>query len=92
MKFIFQINLDKKQKRDTTNVYNNRDKPQYTTQHDGDYILVVHIEPDHADTIFEADISIEMRGYHGYLSVVDWPLLPFYGLMFGLYVAMGLGW
>ena len=33
-----------------------------------------------------------MEGTNGYLSVVDWPLLPFYGLMCGLYVAMGLGW
>ena len=26
------------------------------------------------------------------MSIVDWPMLPFYGLMCGLYVAMGLGW
>ena len=36
--------------------------------------------------------NYSMEGTNGYLSVVDWPLLPFYGLMCGLYVAMGLGW
>ena len=28
----------------------------------------------------------------GYLSLTDWPLLPFYGLMCGLYVLLGLLW
>ena len=41
---------------------------------------------------FEATVDVDMLGPNGYLSIVDWPLLPFYGLMCGLYVAMGLGW
>ncbi len=28
----------------------------------------------------------------GYLSVTDWPLLPFYGAMCGVYVLLGLLW
>ena len=28
----------------------------------------------------------------GYLSLTDWPLLPFYGLMCGVYVVLGLLW
>ena len=31
-------------------------------------------------------------GPSGYLSIVDWPLLPFYGVMCGIYVCMGIGW
>jgi hypothetical protein len=31
-------------------------------------------------------------GDHGYLSIVDYPLLPFYGVMCGIYVAMGIAW
>lgn len=41
---------------------------------------------------FEASVQVDLIGPQGYLSIVDWPLLPFYGLMCGLYVAMGLGW
>merc|ERR1739844_701026 len=42
--------------------------------------------------LLDSTITISMLGLYGYLSIVDWPLLPFYGLMCGLYVAMGLGW
>ena len=71
--------------------FDNREKPQYVVTHDGDYLLIIHIEGE-ADKNFEATVEIDMIGDHGYLSIVDWPLLPFYGLMCGLYVAMGLGW
>ena len=27
-----------------------------------------------------------------YLSITDWPLLPFYGIMCGVYVFLGLAW
>lgn len=33
-----------------------------------------------------------MPGPHGYLSIVDFPLLPFYGVMCGIYILMGLVW
>jgi len=64
------------------------DPPQYIVEHDGNYLFVVHIEGSN----FEATVDVDMMGPYGYLSIVDWPLLPFYGLMCGLYVAMGLGW
>jgi len=64
------------------------DPPQYIVEHDGDYLFVVHVEGSN----FEATVDVDMLGPNGYLSIVDWPLLPFYGLMCGLYVAMGLGW
>ena len=37
-------------------------------------------------------VPFSHTGDHGYLSVVDWPLLPFYGCMCGTYLAMGLTW
>lgn len=72
------------------------DPPQFTINHDGDYLFVIHIQgPDPKGQIsseFEATVEVDFLGPRGYLSIVDWPMLPFYGLMCGLYVAMGLGW
>ncbi len=42
--------------------------------------------------IFHAILHLIFPGEHGYLSIVDYPLLPFYGVMCGIYVAMGLVW
>lgn len=33
-----------------------------------------------------------MRGDYGYLSAVDYPLLPFYGIMCLVYVGLGIIW
>ena len=33
-----------------------------------------------------------ISGDSGYLSLTDWPLLPFYGVMCGIYLCMGIGW
>lgn len=66
--------------------------PQYVVHHDGNYLLVIHMSPDASGANFEASVQVDILGPQGYLSIVDWPLLPFYGLMCGLYVAMGLGW
>jgi len=84
----------KKSKRDTNSIdMGNKDGPQYTIKHDGDYLLIIHMESDAGNSqLLDSTITISMEGTNGYLSVVDWPLLPFYGLMCGLYVAMGLGW
>jgi len=38
------------------------------------------------------DENFTLLGDHGYLSIVDYPLLPFYGVMCGLYVIMGVAW
>jgi len=68
-------------------VLNKRD-PQYTLKHDGDYLFVIHI----GGSSFQAQVELEIEGPSGYLSIVDWPLLPFYGVMCGIYVCMGIGW
>ena len=67
------------------------EQPQYTFTHDGDYLLVIHMEGS-AKVSFQAMVDVKLEGPHGYLSVVDWPLLPFYGVMCGVYVCMGIGW
>ena len=67
------------------------DPPQYNIQHDGDYLFVIHMEGE-LSSQFQASVEVDFLGPRGYLSIVDWPMLPFYGLMCGLYVAMGLGW
>ena len=91
----FQLNnLDAKAveiNQDANQDYSKLGKPQaqYTVTHDGNYLFVIHIG---ANANFDAIVEVDMQGPQGYLSVVDWPLLPFYGLMCGLYVAMGLGW
>lgn len=33
-----------------------------------------------------------MKGPNGYLSAVEWPLLPFYGVMCVVYVAFAIVW
>jgi len=71
-----------------TNSGPNSRSPQYTLKHDGDYLFVIHI----GGSSFKAEVELEMEGPSGYLSIVDWPLLPFYGVMCGIYVCMGIGW
>ena len=71
-----------------TNSGPNTKSPQYTLKHDGDYLFVIHI----GGSSFQAEVELEMVGPSGYLSIVDWPLLPFYGVMCGIYVCMGIGW
>eukprot|EP00088_Acartia_fossae_P043661 TRINITY_DN4605_c0_g1_i1.p1 TRINITY_DN4605_c0_g1~~TRINITY_DN4605_c0_g1_i1.p1 ORF type:complete len:554 (+),score=64.43 TRINITY_DN4605_c0_g1_i1:46-1707(+) len=73
-------------------------KPQYLIRHEGLYLLVLFIQPkmlkDDLDVpTFNANVSVEFKSpTGGYLSLTDWPLLPFYGLMCGLYVILGLLW
>ena len=40
--------------------------------------------------LLDSTIIISMEGNHGYLSVVDWPFLPFYGSMSGIYLTMAI--
>jgi len=74
-----------------TNSGPNTRLPQYTLKHDGDYLFVIHISGSPGSS-FNAAVELEMQGPSGYLSIVDWPLLPFYGVMCGIYVCMGIGW
>jgi len=74
-------------------------KPQYVIAHDGLYLLVLSIKAYSElksmdeNPPFAAAVKVEfLTETKGYLSLTDWPLLPFYGLMCGLYVLLGLLW
>lgn len=76
----------------------NSDSPQYVIRHDGVYLLVVHLKATVAESPiameeFMANIEVSfLSPTAGYLSLTDWPLLPFYGVMCGVYVVLGLLW
>lgn len=59
---------------------------------DGVYLLVLRIVTVEEKNLFDATVDIEMRGEKGYLSAVEWPLLPFYGVMCVVYVFFALAW
>lgn len=58
---------------------------------DGIYMLILVIQSK-AKNIFNAQIEVEMKSDHGYLSAVEWPLLHFYGLMCLVYLGLAIGW
>jgi hypothetical protein len=78
------------------------DSPQYVITHDGVYLLVVYIslvdsnlgeQMNPEEQEFNTDLQVRfLSPTAGYLSLTDWPLLPFYGLMCGVYVLLGLLW
>lgn len=67
-------------------------RPVYTIQWDGVYLFVLIIQADNEAANYSASVHIRMRGSYGYLSAVDWPLLPFYGVMCLIYVLFGVIW
>ncbi len=54
-------------------------------------MFIIHIQGD-AKSSFQASVEVEMQGPHGYLFVIDYPLLVFYGCMCAVYILMGLVW
>ncbi|XP_058059667.1 transmembrane protein 87A [Anopheles bellator] len=79
-------------------------QPVFTVTKDGLYIFIIRIEPggkeplrssdSDLDTLgdYIANVHVEIRRDNGYLSAVDWPLLPFYGAMCLVYVLLGIVW
>uniref|UniRef100_A0A8D8LB16 Transmembrane protein 87A n=1 Tax=Cacopsylla melanoneura TaxID=428564 RepID=A0A8D8LB16_9HEMI len=65
-------------------------RPVFTITKDGIYVLVLKITSTAPS--FLVNVHIEMKGTYGYLSAVDWPLLPFYGAMCLVYVILGIVW
>lgn len=61
----------------------------FTIPQDGLYSFTFQI---YSKSQFTAPITIEMKSDIGYISVIDWPLLPFYGVMCLIYVIYGIGW
>jgi len=68
--------------------------PVYSLEKEGIYLLVVHVScVDPCTVPTTASVHVEIKAPSGgYLSLADWPLLPFYGGMCGLYVVLGLAW
>ncbi|CAD5116230.1 DgyrCDS5142 [Dimorphilus gyrociliatus] len=62
----------------------------YKAWKDGIYIFIVRVES--LDDSITANVVLSMKGKHGYLSAIDWPFLPFYGVMCALYVIYALAW
>uniref|UniRef100_A0A182W9N4 GOST seven transmembrane domain-containing protein n=1 Tax=Anopheles minimus TaxID=112268 RepID=A0A182W9N4_9DIPT len=78
-------------------------QPVFTVSKDGLYIFILRIEPGEKDGMrpngeldmfgeYTASVHVEIRRQSGYLSAVDWPLLPFYGAMCLVYVLLGIVW
>lgn len=65
--------------------------PVYTIQADGVYLFALIIRGTN-NKDYNASVHMEMRGTYGFLSAVDWPLLPFYGVMCLIYVLFGVIW
>lgn len=63
--------------------------PQYVIQKEGIFIITIKVE---SESNFSATVELEVFGHYGYLSAVDWPLLPFYGSMCVIYFIYGLSW
>ncbi|KAH8412383.1 hypothetical protein KR009_001618 [Drosophila setifemur] len=59
---------------------------------DGIYEIEVLISPGQSSQQFSAVVHIEFLGPHGYISAIDWPLLPFYLIMCIAYVIFGIIW
>jgi len=66
----------------------------YTIPKDGVYLVVVHVWTLVNSEPFTASVHISMESSTtaGYLSITDYPLLPFYAVMCAVYVILGLLW
>ena len=69
----------------------NNNLPVYVIPKDGVYLLIVYIGSPVSLHPYSASVHLEMKSTSpdGYLSITDYPLLPFYGVMCGVYVLLG---
>jgi len=67
-------------------------KPVYQMEKAGVYLIVVKVSVTVPTQDISASVHVEVKSPFGYLSVTDWPLLPFYATMCGVYVVLGLSW
>ncbi|CAH1263639.1 TMEM87A [Branchiostoma lanceolatum] len=60
----------------------------------GPYLLVVRIMPVKTEGVedYQLTVGVSERKGTSYLSATDWALLPFYGVMCGVYVLYGVIW
>jgi hypothetical protein len=70
----FQLMEKKHTKRSTSS-----EDPQYVVPKEGVYLFIITIRPKSlpgGNHTYKAQILIDMKSDVGYLSVIDWPLLP----------------
>ncbi|XP_014669874.1 PREDICTED: transmembrane protein 87A-like [Priapulus caudatus] len=63
-----------------------------TVPKDGIYLLVLKIEEVGSIKPYTISATVKMRGDYGFLSAIDWPMLPFYGVMCVVYVIYAVAW
>ncbi|CAH2232690.1 jg5315 [Pararge aegeria aegeria] len=63
--------------------------PLRTVEKEGIYGLWMST---HSDKKFQASLHVEMLAPSGYLSAAIWPLLPFFGVMCGVYTVLCAAW
>jgi hypothetical protein len=66
--------------------------PAVTLPVDAIYLLLIKISPQDEKTDVNVSFEIRWKAQHGYLSAVDYPLLPFYGVMCALYALFAIYW
>lgn len=84
------IVLDKLDSTNSQSTPSRKAQPIFEAPIDGVYILFLFF--NHTNAEVNLGVQIEIKGEHGYLSAVDWPLLPFYGFMCIFYIILGLIW
>ncbi|XP_004388909.1 transmembrane protein 87B isoform X1 [Trichechus manatus latirostris] len=62
------------------------------TQRDGFHIFIVSIKTEKTDSSWNLNVSLSMKGPHGYISASDWPLMIFYMVMCIIYILYGVLW
>ena len=59
------------------------------------YLVSISLYADHSQKEikeFSLSYTLEMRNWYGYLNLVDYPSLIFYGVMVGVYTILGIVW
>ncbi|XP_062934082.1 transmembrane protein 87B isoform X3 [Cynocephalus volans] len=62
------------------------------TERDGYHIFIVSIKAEKTDAPWNLNVSLSMKGPHGYISAADWPLMIFYMVMCIVYILYGILW
>lgn len=66
--------------------------PAVVLSEDGMYIVMIKIIAKSQQEKNEIGVHIEWKHPWGYLSPIDYPLLPFYGISCAIYAIYGLAW
>ncbi len=62
------------------------------TWKEGSYLFVFFTEPTKPKDTYTIDVTLAIEHNNGFLSANDWPFLPFFAVMCGIYSVYGLFW